>query len=177
MANILSQIFGAVVFVFVFASMQTTDMKRTLAYQVACNAFGMLSYVLLGSISGCGIYLVAAVQSAVLLVYRKRDREVPAWLTALFFAAYILASLTTFRDVKDIVPLIAALLCALALIQKKTSRYRVVILLNGVMWIVYDLFVGAYTMLASHVFTVASALSGIIRLDILKRGSDSPSEG
>lgn len=169
MANILSQFFGIVFFVFVFASMQTTDMKKTLFCQICCNVFGMLSYVFLGGLSGCGIYLVAAIQSLVLLLYRRSDKEVPKWVTALFFAAYLACSLLTFRGAKDIVPLIAAILCAVALIQKKTSHYRLVILLNGAMWILYDLFMGAYTMLASHIFTVASALSGIIRLDILKK--------
>ena len=53
--------------------------------------------------------------------------------------------------------------------QKKPSRYRIIILLNGAVWIVYDIFMGAYTMLASHIFTVASALLGIIRLDVLKK--------
>ena len=169
MANLLSQIFGIVFFVFVFLSMQTKDMKKTLFCQLCCNLFGMLSYVFIGGLSGCGIYLIAAVQSLVLLLYRKKEKEVPGWVTAVFFAAYLLCSVLTFRGAKDIVPLVAALLCALALIQKKTSRYRLIILLNGAMWILYDLFMGAYTMLASHIFTVASALSSIIRLDILKK--------
>ena len=70
---------------------------------------------------------------------------------------------------RDIVPTIAAVLCALALMQKKTSRYRIIILFNGIAWLIYDIIMGAYTMLASRIFTVTSALLGIIRLDILKK--------
>ena len=149
--------------------MQMKDMKKTLFCQLCCNLFGMLSYVFLGGLSGWGIYLIAAVQSLVLFLYRKAKKEPPKLVSAVFFIAYLLFSLLAFRGARDVVPLVAAMLCALALIQENATRYRLIILLNGAMWIIYDLFLGAYTMLASHIFTVVSALSGIIRLDIMKK--------
>ena len=78
MAYILSQIFGFLVFIFVFVSMQTKSMKNTLLCQFACNGLGMISYVLIGGFSGFGIYLVATVQSLVFYFLRKNDRKEPA---------------------------------------------------------------------------------------------------
>ena len=71
MAYILSQIFGFLVFLFVFASAQTKNMKNALLCQIGCNGFGMLSYVLLGGFSGCGIYLIATIQSAIFYFIRN----------------------------------------------------------------------------------------------------------
>ena len=65
--------------------------------------------------------------------------------------------------------LLAAILCAIALIQKKPSNYHIAILLNGAVWLVYDMAIGAYAMLASHGITVIAALIGIVRLDVLKK--------
>ena len=169
MAYIISQILGFVVFIFVFASMQTKNIQRVLLCQIGCNGLGMLSYILVGGLSGCGIYLVAATQSVLFYVLRKQGKEEPRWLAPIIFAAYIGCSALTFRSLMDLIPMLAAVLCALGILQKKPTRYRIIMVFNGAVWMIYDLIVGAYTMLASHIFTVVSALAGIIRLDILKK--------
>lgn len=169
MPYILSQIFGFLVFLFVFASAQTKNMKDALLCQIGCNGFGMLSYVLLGGFSGCGIYLIATVQSAIFFFIRRSGKEEPKWLNPVIIVAYMACSVATLKGWLDLVPMLAAVLCAIGLAQKKPKNYRIVLLLNGVIWLIYDVFVGAYTMLASHIITVGSALLGIIRLDILKK--------
>ena len=102
-------------------------------------------------------------------ILRLKEKNEPKWIYPIIFSAYIGCSLLTFSGVRDIVPMAAALLCALALIQKKPTYYRIVILLNGALWVVYDIFIQNYGMLASHIITVASALIGIIRCDVLKK--------
>ena len=52
--------------------------------------------------------------------------------------------------------------------QEKSSNYRVFMVLNGVLWSIYDVSVGAYTMILSHAVTAISATIGIIRLDLKK---------
>ena len=73
MPYILSQVLGFFVFLFVFASMQTKNMKYVLICQIGCNGLGMLSYILLGGFSGCGIYLIATVQSVIFFYIRTQD--------------------------------------------------------------------------------------------------------
>ena len=169
MANIIAQIFGFLVFLFVFASAQTKNMKNALLCQIGCNGFGMLSYVLLGGFSGCGIYLIATLQSVIFYFIRRSGKEEPKWLNPVIVVAYILCSAATFQGWLDLVPMMAAVLCAIGLAQKNPTKYRIVLLLNGAIWLIYDVFVGAYTMLASHIITVGSALLGIIRLDLRKK--------
>lgn len=176
MATIVSQILGGIVFVLVFVSMQSGRMERVLLCQIGCNGLGMLSYVLLGGFSGCGIYLVATLQSGIFFFLRKSNREAPKWLNPVIVAAYLACSALSLKGWLDLVPMAAAVLCALGISQKKASNYRIVMLLNGAVWIVYDLFIGAYTMLASHVITVGSALLGILRLDLFKKKEKTKSE-
>ena len=169
MAYILSQILGLVVFIFVFASMQTQNMKRVLLCQIGCNGLGMISYVLLGGFSGCGIYLIATIQSVLFYFIRKREKEIPRWLYVIIIGLYIGCSVVSFKDLLDLVPMVAAILCAVSLFQKKSTNYRIIMLLNGTTWSIYDVVIGAYTMLASHILTVVFALWGIIRLDIIHK--------
>ena len=166
--ELISQIVGGIVLVSVFISMQTKNIKLVMICQVICNSLGAASYILLGGFSGCGIYLVATAQSVIFLILRVKEREAPLWLHIVMMAAYIACSLATFKTALDIFPMVAAILCAISLSAKNPTYYRITMLLNGGVWTVYDVFIGAYTMLASHIVTVASALIGIIRLDIKK---------
>lgn len=169
MEYIISQILGFLVFLFVFASMQTKNIKHVLLCQIGCNGFGMISYVLLGGFSGCGIYLVATVQSVIFYFIRKNGKEEPKWLNPVIILAYIVCSAVTLKGWLDLVPMLAAVLCAVGIAQKKPTNYRITMLLNGAVWVIYDVCMGAYTMLASHIITVGAALLGILRLDILKK--------
>lgn len=137
--------------------------------QLLCNGLGMLSYVILDGFSGFGIYLIATLQSLVFFLFRKFEKEEPRWIYPIIFAAYIGCSLITFKEAWDLAPMIAALFCALALMQKKSSHYRIVILLNSLVWIVYDIHIAAVAMLISHIISASSAFIGILRIDILKK--------
>jgi len=172
----LSQIFGGIVFVFVFFSMQLKNMNHVLLCQIGCNGFGLLSYVMIGGFSACGIYLLATVQSALFLFIRKYEKKEPKWLQPVITLGYIGLSAASFRGWVDIFPVLAGILCAVGIGQKKPAIYRIIMLLNGAVWTFYDLLIGAYTMLATHIFVIVSALIGIIRLDILKKSEEVPKQ-
>ena len=166
---ILSNILSVASLVCIFASMQTKNVKTVLLYQIAINGCGMLSYVLTGTFAGCGIYLIAVIQSVVFFVLRKTGKTEPRWLFPIVLVAYVISSVFTFRTWIDLVPLAAAILFAIGIAQKKASNYRLLLLANGIVWMVYDLAVAAYPMLWPHIFSAASALLGIIRLDLQKK--------
>lgn len=163
---ILSQFFGIVATIFVALSMQMKTMKYSLAFNLSCNIAGTLSYVFSGGISGIGIYIVAITQCLVYFLYNAKNRKAPKFLGFTFLALYILSSVFTYKTPWDIFSGLAAITCALAIMQEKASAYRIFILVNGLLWTAYDVSVGAYTMIISHVITSLSSLVGIIRLDI-----------
>ena len=122
--------------------------------------------------SGCGIYIVALVQSIVFYVFRRKEKDAaPMWLVFVFVAAFLGCSVATYQKPEDIFSAVAALTCALSIAQKKPSGYRIFMLLNGIIWMIYDVSVSAYTMILSHIVTTLSAVVGIIRLDIKKKNN------
>lgn len=162
-----SQICGLIVSAAAIASMQLKGIKSVLVCQLVCNGVGALSYILLGGFSGCGIYLVALGQSIVYFFFRLKDKKAPMLVAIGFILLYILCSVSTYQAPSDLISAAAALTCALSLIQEKPSVYRAFMLANGVIWMIYDVNLGAYTMILSHVATALSAGVGIVRLDIL----------
>ena len=168
MEFVISQICGMLVSVFAILSMQLKNVKHILVCQLICNVAGAFSYILLGGFSGCGIYIVAVVQTIVYYFYSKTNKKAPNFMVFVFLVLFLLCSITTYKGKTDIIPAIASFTCAMALAQSKASGYRICMLLNGLLWMIYDVSVSAYSMMLSHIITFASAGIGIIRLDIKK---------
>lgn len=169
MEYILSQIIGIFVCLFTVASMQLKNIKTVLLCMLISNGLATLSYVLLGEVSAFAICLIGTTQSLIFYLLRKYEKEEPRWIYPIVFSAYIACSALTFKQPLDIMPAAAALFGGLAVVQKASSAYRIVILFNAVTWVIYDIYVGAYTMLITHSLATISALSGIVRIDILKK--------
>lgn len=169
MAETISTILGVIVSVSACASMLIKNIKLVMLCQIICNGAGMLSYVLVGGFSGSGIYLIATVQSIIFYIIRRLGKTEPKWLQPVVVVAYVVCSAFTFYSLYDLLPMLAAVLCAVAISQKKSTYYRIFIFFNGVVWIVYDLCILSYAMLVSHAIVCFSAMLGIILLDLLKK--------
>lgn len=168
-----SQICGLIVSVAAIISMQLNKMSSILISLIICNGIGALSYIAVGGLSGCGIYIVALVQVIAYYILRKKFEKVPMWIAWCFIGAFLICSVATYKGPIDLISGAASLTCALALIQEKPSNYRIFMLMNGILWLLYDVNVGAYTMIISHIATALSAGVGIVRLDIKKKGEKS----
>lgn len=169
MEFVISQILGVFVSIAAIISMQLKNVKSILVCQLICNALGAFSYIYVGGFSGCGIYFVALFQTVLYYYLRKREINTSNILTAFFVLAYLFCSITTYKGYEDVFSAVAAVTCALALSQNKAFMYRLFMLFNGCIWSVYDISVGAYTMIISHAVTALSAFVGMIRLDYKSR--------
>jgi len=152
----------------VIVSMQFKNIKALLCSQIVCNVLGCLSLLFAGGISGGAVYMAAILQAVIYFIFRIKEKEPPMWLAYVFFALFIACSVTTYQKPQDIIACVAALTCAVSLVQKKPSMYRLIMLTNGILWSFYDMSVGAWTMIISHLITSASAMVGMIRLDFKK---------
>ena len=163
---VISQICGIIASVAAIVSMQLKSIKGVLTCQLVCNGVGAFSYILLGGLSGCGIYLVALSQSIVYFFFRLKNKKAPIILAIVFILLYIICCVSTYKTPTDLISATAAMTCAFALVCEKPSIYRIFMVANGSIWFIYDINVGAYTMIISHVATAISAGVGIIRIDL-----------
>lgn len=166
MEFIISQLCGFAVSVVAILSMQLKNIKHILSCQLVCNFLGAISYIMLGGFSGCGIYIAACVQTVLYYVFNLKNIKPHALFTVFFMAVFLMCSIATYQGFEDVISAVAALTCAMALSRTKPSGYRFFMLLNGLLWLIYDLCMGAYGMMFSHIVTMCSAAVGIIRLDL-----------
>ena len=166
---VLSQIAGILVCIASTISLQVKNMRHVLLLQLVCNTMGAASFILVGGLSGCGIYIVAILQTVIYFIFNSQKKQPPKFLAYVFAAAFLACSVATYKSPVDLFSAAAALTCAFALAQSKSSGYRILILLNGCLWMAYAVCVGAYTMILSDAITAVSAAVGILRLDLKRK--------
>ena len=122
--------------------------------------------------TGGAVYAAAIIQSAVYFVFRTKGKEPPKWLAVFFVLLFVGCSANTYSRPEDIIACVAALTCALSLVQERPFIFRSLMFVNGILWCFYDVTVAAYTMIISHLITSASAMIGMIRLDFKKKSAN-----
>jgi len=164
--ELFSQICGIISVITVAGSMLFKNIKLVLLINFICNVAGAMPYLVNGELSACGLYFVAAAQCIVFIGYRFFKKEPPKYYTGVFAAMFILVSVLAYQKPLDILSMLAAVTCALALAQKTSTMYRVIMVANGILWLIFDILSKTYDMLPAHIITAATAIVGILRLDL-----------
>ena len=170
------QIVGVLVTIAAVLSLQFKKMKHVLAMQVLANSLLMLNYWLLDAFSGATIALIAIAQTVVMFVVRlfenkmskKTNTILTIAITTIFAVIFIASAIKTYKTPIDILSAAASMAFCFCIVQKKASVCRIFAVANSVFWIGYDIGTFAWTTILTHGFSLASALIGIIRLDIKK---------
>ena len=147
---------------------QFKEMKAIVIGQCISNFLILLTYALGDGLSGAAVCAVATVHTFMIYwLYQKKKKDISLWFVMCFVGIYIICSVFTFKVITDILPAAAAVLFALSVVQTKSCRYRMIILVNSILWIAYDIIISApVPMLVTHSIAVVSVIVGIIRIDI-----------
>ena len=149
--------------------MQFKKARTILIFQIISNLLISGNFLLLGGLSGAWICIVGAMQSAAMYIFDrccKKDVEKKRKiLLVIFLAAYILGTIAVYQSWHDIVSGICAVLFVFSIIQKEAKHMRTFSLANCVCWLIYDVFVMAYSSILTHVAIIISILVAKYRLD------------
>ena len=107
-----------------------------------------------------------------ILLLEVHDKKNTPTLVCFYIVLSIIVSLITFKDWIDIIPLAAAILHTLTIIQEKEKRIRYINLSSLVLWIPYYIAFYAWANLATCLCIVVSNVVSIMRYDIKKQKKD-----
>ena len=193
---IIAQIVGVINTVLAVVIGQVRKKRTALIIMTLMNVLMLVSELLLKAWTAAVLCAVAAVVSLIVFFIREKGERVPGWfiaLSALLFAGSTLLSfpgasgllggktdlagfaagvreLGALRVCGELLPVIGSMTCLWGIAAPKPSVYRVAMLLNGVIWLLHDLYVMNYGIAITHILQIGSYIVGIIRLDFLKRG-------
>lgn len=168
---IIAQVFGIVACILSVISMLSKSITGALIFQMLANIAIAINFGLVDGISGAVVCIIGTIQTLVMFLMRRKEMEPKWWLLGAFLIAYITASVVMYSKWFDILSALAAVTFAVAVIQKKTSMYRSIMLINSCLWIVFDFCAGAYTAIITHGIILVSIVVGMIGLDAKKENN------
>ena len=126
-------------------------MKTILIFNFLGNLLVGISYLLVVKWSGAAICFVACVQVLINYCFDVKQKKLPIWLVLVYMVLFGSVNIVSFAAWYDCFSLIAAMIFVLSIAQSNTKYYRLLYISNSMMWIIYDLFAGAYANLFTHV--------------------------
>ncbi len=149
-----------------------SKMKNILFLVFLGNACVSISYLLDGSgLNGAASCLLGATQSIINFFFDKNNKKVPRTLVCIYALSFIAVNVIVsydglFTSVKTLALCLLAICGCLAFVmcigQKNGAKYRFWTIVNMVMWCVYDIVCGAYSVLITHVIQLLFAVAGMI---------------
>ena len=148
------------------------SMKLILLLVFSANALVATSYLLTGAYNGAASCFVGAAQSIINYFFDKKNKKLPIWLIVIYALAFIGVNLWVFKQIFDLVAMIASLTFIMCVGQKSGRKYRVWTFINTALWITYDLLMGSYGPLVTHLILLGTVISGFIMHDIRKKSEE-----
>lgn len=151
-------------------------MKTVLIFNLLGNILVGVSYFLDAGYSGGFICAVAVVELIINYTFTSRDKKIPVWIIVLNACLFIAVNLITFKYWYDLLALLASLLFVLSIVQASAKFYRVLYILNSLVWIAYDVLAKVYGNLFTHGVLFIAILIAIIVRDV-KKEKDNTEKG
>lgn len=99
--EIIAQILGIVVMIWVVIFTQFKKMKAILIAELIANGLVMANYALLGGLSGSFVCIWAIIQTVCVYCYTSRDKEFPKPFLLVFMLGYLALALYSFFSVTE----------------------------------------------------------------------------
>lgn len=170
---LVAQALGIIVTVIGVVGVQFTAIRKILFSQILINAILAVNFLLLpAGRSGAFICLVGVAQTTCNFLFACRGKEAPKYTLWIFLLGYTACAIYTFDGPISILPFLCSVLFAVAVMQTRPAAYRICILLNSIIWVIYDWQAAAYTSMLTHGFILISTLVAILSKDINKKTED-----
>jgi len=173
MAFYIAQVIGLVVTGLSLAAQHFKKMHWIMLAEVGMNILSAVQYLLLDGMSGMYVSIIASANALSMLAYCKfgdgEKRLIPNILCIVFAAAQLTVGVGNIHVWYDAIPVLGAMIFAVSMLLARPFMYRILRIVNGIIWTIYCLCTGAYTMILTQALGIVSALTAIIRLDIKKK--------
>lgn len=141
---ILAQILAVVAFILDIICMQFKKKSGILVVGIISNTMYALEYALLGAWTGAISFVIGTIRNITYFIYEKKKYKPNKIVLAIFVLLIIGAGIYTWENITSLLPVIALVLWTIVSWQNNTKWMRLAEAFICVMWIIYDLFVGAY---------------------------------
>ncbi len=144
-------------------SIQYKDKKDILLTQVFASFCYLIVYIIKGALSGVFVEILEEAKSFIFMLYEKKKKTIPISFLVIFIFLLILVSVIFYNGIYSLLPLFINIILFISSYLKNPKYMRITMLICGVLWGVYNVFVGAYIIVIGNVLEVISASISLIR--------------
>ena len=166
---ILAQILAVVAFGLDTLAMQCKKKSGILVMGIASNMTYALEYAFLGAWTGAISLLIGTIRNITYFIFDKKGLKPNKIVLMIFIFLLVGAGIYTWENVTSLLPMVALIVWTVVSWQDNTKWMRVAEIMICIMWIIYDLFVGAYTGCLTEFIILSSAAIGMFRHDRKKK--------
>lgn len=149
-------------------SVQFKEKKQILIVQFFASTCYLIVYVIKGAISGIAIEVLEELKNIVFIWYEKKNKHIPIIFLMFFLLFLIIVSLIFYDGLLSLLPLVINVLLFISTYYKNPKYIRWIMLISGILWGIYNVYVGAYIIVIGNVLEVISAIVAIKRFDYNK---------
>ena len=149
-------------------SLQKKKWAMMLLYTLT-NIFYSIMYFAYGRFASAVLCIVGAIRTAVFMIYSIKNIK-PNWMVLVFFEIlFVLAAIFTWQDATDWMPLIAWTVTCYASWQDNTAILRIGYIINSVLYIAYNMLIGAYIASIPEFLGIITNTVALIYYNICKK--------
>ncbi len=168
-ATVLIQSVGWLALICSAISFQQKKRFGILIWQATATLISSIYLFLLGAYEGACLDLLSFAGK---MIFSKGGKvfglSLPVW-RIVFLAAMLVAGILTWADIYSLLAILASCLSLFALSMKSPMKIRLISLLVGPCWIVYNWVYHAYPSILMECIALTSIIIGIIRYDMKKK--------
>jgi len=140
----LAQIIAVLICIVSSVSYLSKRKDTYLAEQFLVNVLYCLQYIILGAISGAISNAVSLVKYIVFYFNAKRDRKNSKWQVVFFCLISVILVCFALNEWYSIIPIITSVIFTFAIWQDNPIVLRVIVIICNILWIIFNIVVGAY---------------------------------
>lgn len=162
--NILAQVLGITAITIMFLSYQKKSKKDFLFLQIFMNVFFALQYTILNAFSAVAQNIISIIKSIIFYGYEKENKKIPGAYLIIFEIIVVISLVLTYNGLYSIIPAVIALVYTYGTWQKNLKTTYKIGVVASILWIYYNLKVGAYVSITSSVIEFIASVRGLINL-------------
>lgn len=162
--NLFIQGIGIIGIIMGVLAYQCNEHKKILCYRIMNELCFAVQYALLGAYAGCFINLVVCIRN--LLFQKAVEQNKNTSLLILFFCViFVLTTYLTWPGPSGFIIIATKVISTLAFGNKNPKQLRILNLLSGVLWLLYNITIRSYTGVFCELLSIFSIVIAVIRFD------------
>lgn len=163
MINYIYIIVSVLSILFYVLSVQFKEKRNILTVQILASLCYLIVYIIKGAWSGVAVEIIEGTKNLTFIKTEKKNNNISKNLLYIFLLLLFLVSFIFYDGIFSLLPLLINIILFVATYKKNPKHIRYAMLLTGILWGCYNIYLGAYIILVGNILEVMSAGISIYR--------------